>query len=186
MKRVIVFCIMICASIFVQAQTASELEQVRSQANMGNSEAQLMLGAYYLGNGNTEEGLRWIRKSADEGFAPAQWVLGGLYLDGNVVTQNNSEAKKWLRKSADQEFCLAQYSLGALCYADKDWNNALYWCEKAQANYNKVSTQEQSGYTQMGFDFNQLTETINELKAIVNNSSSSSTTTTPSDSTYIQ
>jgi len=165
---------MICVSIFIQAQ---ELEQVRSQANMGNAEAQFMLGSYYLNNGNTENGLKWIRKSADEkGFAPAQWFLGGLYYDGKFVTQSSSEAKKWFRKSADQDFCLSQISLGALYYDDKDWNNALYWCEKAQINYNKASKQEQNGYAQMGFNINQLVETINELKTKVNSNKINSTT----------
>ena len=169
MKKVTVLCIMICVSIATWAQTANELEQLRSKADRGDAEAQYLLADYYWDNENINEAAKWLSKSTANGFAAAQWEMGFLAMEN----KNYSEALKWYRKSADQNFCFGQYSLGC-CYYDgagveKDWSIARNWFEKALTNYKKASREELRFYERAKFDGNKMVEEIdkriNEIRA---------------------
>ncbi len=122
MKKIIALFGLICISISIlQAQTAAEIEQIRSQANMGNAEAQFELGFCYS-NGlglpvDHVEAEKWVRRSANKGFAAAECTMGIFYemgIDG-VITPNEHEAAKWYKKSAEQGYAEAQLYLGN-CY----------------------------------------------------------------------
>lgn len=120
MKKIIIFFILICASFSLWAQTSEDLRQLRSQANMGNAEAQFQLGWCYeygidgLLSPDFNKAIEWYKKSAEKGFAPAQCILGGCYemgIDG-VIASDPNEAVKWYKKSAEQEYAEAQLYLG--------------------------------------------------------------------------
>lgn len=143
MKKLFVLLSLLCISISLWAQTASELEQIRSQANMGNPEAQLQLGFCYA-NGlgglaiNFTEAVKWFRKSADKGYAIAQCIMGTYYEMGieDVITSNPNEAVKWYRKSAEQGYAEAQLYLGN-CYLNgfggvtQSTEEAVRWYKKS-------------------------------------------------------
>ena len=100
MKKVIVLCIMFCATMSIWAQTVSD---VRTAAERGDAEAQFVLGMFYhngyqVSQSNTEA-LKWFRKSAEKDFPPAQVYLGAFYYAGIEVEQNNTTALYWCEKA---------------------------------------------------------------------------------------
>lgn len=120
MKKIIILLGLICISISsLRAQTAGEVEQIRSQANMGNAEAQFELAFCYI-NGlgglpvDYAEAVKWVRKSAAKGYAVAECSLGIYYEIGieGVITPDPEEAVKWYKKSAGQGYAEAQFYLG--------------------------------------------------------------------------
>ena len=108
------------------------------KAITGDAKAQAHLGAYYYGNGVTQdyaEAVKWWRKAAAQGYANAQHNLGYCYESGNGVTKDFAEAVKWYRKAAEQGYARAQCNLGACYYngegVTKDYAEAVKWYRKA-------------------------------------------------------
>jgi hypothetical protein len=136
MKKLILFGIIICTSISMLAQTAAEIQQIRTAAERGDAEAQAALGlCYYAGQGvaqNNSEALKWIRKSAEKDYVPAQ-VLSGAFYYGGIGTEQNTET-------------------------------SLYWCEKAYKNWGKMSAEMIEMLSQQGITKSFLENIINELK----------------------
>jgi TPR repeat protein len=123
------------------------VEQFRMAAYLGNTDAQLKLGAMYEdGRGveqDKEEAVEWYQKAADQGDAAAQFVLGMKYYAGEGVEKDVTEACRWFRKAADQGDALAQYALGMRHYAgegvEKDDTQAYMWVILALSNTAQVS-----------------------------------------------
>ena len=114
-------------------------EQVRAQAEKGDPQAQLELGARYAnGNGVAEDlskAFRWYRKAAEQGLARAQQQVALGYAEGTGVKVDRAEAVRWFRKAADQGLGEAQLSLG-MCYARGEGvseaaTDAARWFRKA-------------------------------------------------------
>src|SRR5215467_14083444 len=62
-----------------KALTPAELNDLLSQAQSGDAEAQYWVGTIYTEGKvpkNLEEGTRWLLKSAEQGYAPAQFTCG--------------------------------------------------------------------------------------------------------------
>ncbi len=101
-----------------QSLDGTALNDLRSQAEMGNPEAQLTLGMlYYSGQGvpqHAGEAARWLRRAAENGLAEAQSNLGVLYLKGQGLPVNNAEAFRWINKAANQGLPAAQVNLARL------------------------------------------------------------------------
>ncbi len=80
--------------------SSDEIKELRTEADRGNAEAQLKLGAtYWVGKGvdqNTREGVRWWRKAAEQGDANAQFMLGMAYLTGVGIIADAREGYIWL------------------------------------------------------------------------------------------
>jgi TPR repeat protein len=134
MKRVIVFCILVCATVSLLAQTINDL---KSAAEQGDVEAQCFLGMCYMEGVNgvsrdVNEAIKWFRKSAEKDFPPAQVFLGALYYSGTGVTQSNS--------------------------------NALYWLEKAYKNWGTMSSEMREMLAQQGLDKARIESIIADLK----------------------
>ena len=66
-------------------QTAEEsfVKELRPKAELGQPDAQFLLGVgYNQGLGvpkNTSEALKWLRKAAGQGHVKAQWSIGYMY-----------------------------------------------------------------------------------------------------------
>ena len=75
------------------------IEQLKTSAESGNVEAQLITGiAYIFGDvveKNCKEGVRWYRLAASNGNEVAQHNLGGLYFDGQCVPMNYVYGYMW-------------------------------------------------------------------------------------------
>lgn len=94
------------------------LEYWRKAADLGNSEAQYLVGCYYLyGEGGTRDykkSFEWVRKSAEGGYPMGQCLLGMFYQHGMGVSVDLERAKYWYKKSADQGFGEAKKRLKEL------------------------------------------------------------------------
>lgn len=99
-------------------------------ADLGNAEAQGLLGALYYEADNKKEAVKWLSKAAEQGNETAQYHLGGHY----VIEENYKEAIKWLRKAAEQGHADAQYGLGVCMlkyYGDTRRIEAVNWIQKS-------------------------------------------------------
>ena len=86
--------------------------EMQKQAEMGNVEAQRLLGlAYELGSGidpNGAEAEKWFRR------AGAKTEIGKMYKYGQVVKENYAEAIKWFREAATEGDARAEIELGIM------------------------------------------------------------------------
>jgi TPR repeat protein len=91
-------------------------EQTKAQAEKGDVEAQLRLGALYAsGTGVTKDlkkAAKWHRQAAEQGLARAQYRLALDYADGEGVKPDQMQATKWFHKAADQGMVEAQLAMG--------------------------------------------------------------------------
>ena len=107
------------------------LRLLRTPAEQGSAEAQLLLGfMYHDGEGVPQdyaEAARWLRKAAEQGNIAAQGALGGMYLDGLGVPKDPAQATRWLQKAAEQGLPPAQSVLGSLADQGGKYVDALKW-----------------------------------------------------------
>lgn len=76
------------------------IDKIRSAAERGEAEAQLLLGVMYdTGDGvpvDDSEGAKWYRKAAEQGHAEAQYHLGVMYAKGEGVPEDYVQAYFWI------------------------------------------------------------------------------------------
>lgn len=103
-----------------QPLNSSEISQLRTKAEAGDSSAQSALGkAYWTGNGvphSDETAATWFRKAADQGDADAENALGTMYRMGEGVAKDRDEALRWYHKAARDGSASAMFNLGAAYY----------------------------------------------------------------------
>jgi TPR repeat protein len=113
-----------------------DLNSLRSQAELGDAQAQLALGtAYEQGQGVTrdlEQALRWYQRAAEQGLAEAQYQLAYLLAEAEI---SPVAAAEWMAKAAAQGMVEAQYLMGVI-HAEglgvaQDTRQARRWLEKA-------------------------------------------------------
>lgn len=79
---------------------------VIAQANGGDSNAQLLLGFWYLnGDGvdrDLSEAFDWMQRAAYGGNATAQYTLADMYRQGEGAPYDESKAIDWMEKAAAQ------------------------------------------------------------------------------------
>ena len=107
-----------------------------------NSDAQLILGALYLG-GLAEEvteqdanrGYEWIFKAAKSDNTDAQLALGVMYYRGRGVNRDSYEAFKWFLKASENGNSTAQHNLASLYLhgigVEADSELAVTWLKRA-------------------------------------------------------
>jgi len=129
----------------------SPLEDLRSCAEQGDADLQLMLGdMYYTGTGgyyllpvDYAEAARWYRLAAEQGLAEAQSGLGHIYSDGEGVPEDDAEAARWYRLAAEQGFAEAQNNLGRMYSSGEgvpeDGVLAYMWYNLAAAQGSEVA-----------------------------------------------
>ena len=108
-------------------------------AELGNADAQYMLGLLYSNGQGVEqdqrEAVKWYRKAAEQGHKSAQFNLGVRYDNGQGVEQDQTEAVNWYRKAAEQGHKSAQFNLGVRYDngqgVEQDQTEAVNWYRKA-------------------------------------------------------
>ena len=96
-----------------------DIDWIKSSAEQGNLDSQVMLGARYkLGSSGVSQdyvkSTYWYKKAANQGDAISQYSLGYAYLEGQGVRQDYSKAIYWFKKSSDQNVPQAQFDLGRI------------------------------------------------------------------------
>ena len=71
---------------------------LEEQAKQSDVDAQTLLGAKYLVEGNDNQAAYWFRKAAEQGDALSQHNLGAMYTTGQGVLQSHEHAVYWYRK----------------------------------------------------------------------------------------
>jgi TPR repeat protein len=116
---------------------------LRKAADMGDSQAQGMLGVlYWNGRGVPQDpviAVGWLRKAADGGEAQAMRNLGKAYDQGLGIEKDQKEAMRWMRRAAETGDAQAQAILGKACYegwiTPKNLGEALAWLRLAEEGY---------------------------------------------------
>jgi TPR repeat protein len=97
------------------------LDQLKSMAEKGNTDAMLEFGERLIqGQGtevNIDEGLQWLQKAADAGNHQAWYDLGFVYSNGLKDSVDIGEAMKYFRKGADLGNADCQTSMGLIYQA---------------------------------------------------------------------
>lgn len=75
-----------------------------------------------------------LQKRAEYNNFIAQYVLGLIYKKGNGIDKNNDMALEYFLQSAKNGFTKAFSQLGYIYKERKDYENALYWFQKAANN----------------------------------------------------
>lgn len=105
--------------MFSSSSPSPSLEQTRSQAAGGDTDAQFGLGLKYgCGEGvalDFAEAAVWYRRAADQNHALAQFNLAMMYAEGQGVPQSDADAALWIRRAANRGDAGAQFQLGARC-----------------------------------------------------------------------
>jgi TPR repeat protein len=114
-------------------------EEIKIQAEQGDSEAQGMLAeCYRIGRGverNPQEAVKWFQRSADQLNGRAQCSLGLMYQQGDGIRQNNAKAMLYYKQAALQGIAPALSNIGAMYElgygVSKNNKEAIKWYEKA-------------------------------------------------------
>lgn len=137
-------------SIFLEKyMNVSELESIiylEKAADMGHTEAQVMMGDYYSGvseyspynisSDDLYKAAFYYGEAAKNGNAKAQFLLGNLYANGYGVKQDPLKSVELIEKAAQQGLSDAQYKLGKF-YAqgfgvEPNMKKAIEWYSKAE------------------------------------------------------
>ena len=79
---------------------AKSFQNLASEAQRGNPQAQYNLGIFYKNNKkNFSNAFRWIHKSALKGYAPAQYEFALMFHYGAGVRQNSELARLWFTRA---------------------------------------------------------------------------------------
>ena len=107
----------------INSDNQKGLETVRSIANSGNADAQLLVGIMYhmgiAGDEHQSDAAYYFRMAAEQGLASAQTNLGKCYLAGDGVPEDDKKAFEWFEKAAKQGDAEGQFQLGR-CYLEGD------------------------------------------------------------------
>ena len=97
--------VLVALAAGVQAQTP-EIDALRERAELGDAEAQVLLGATYAdGQGvprDDAEAVRWFSLAAEQGSAGAQFNLGAMYGSGTGVPLDYVLGHMWLSLAASR------------------------------------------------------------------------------------
>lgn len=117
------------------------LEQWRTMAERGDTDAQFNLGcAYLVGWGvgrDATAAVSWFEAAAEGDDARAQFNLGVIHAAGIGVQRDMQRAFRWFKAAADQGDLEAQFNLGSMYTngegAEVDIDEAIRWYRRAAA-----------------------------------------------------
>lgn len=118
---------------------APTFQEVKKEAEKGNTEAQYALGRMYqIGKGvpiDNKMALEWFTKAAEKENANAQYNLGVMYQNGDGVALDKKKAVELISRAAEQGFVWAEYTLGVIYQngdgVPVDGKKAVEWFVKA-------------------------------------------------------
>ncbi len=116
-----------------------KFNELKAQAETGNSGAQYHLASCYMNGQGTGKSMElavlWWRKAADQGLVQAQTALGLCYLGLGGVPKDASIAARWFKIASDNNYPRATFYLGTLYSTgegvEKDINLAVVLWKKA-------------------------------------------------------
>jgi TPR repeat protein len=132
----------------------SQVHDIQRRAQVGEAEAQYILGAAYRTGGpllakDLTAAAQWWHRAAGQGHAQAQNGLGYMYQNGEGVSCDYAEAARWYRLAAEQGNAAAENNLGNLYFAGKgvhrSYSAAFEWVAKA-AKQGLATAQHGLGY----------------------------------------
>jgi TPR repeat protein len=142
-------------------------------AELGDAEAQYMLGEHYNRAMNVENhdalSFAWYKKAAEQGYAVAQHKTGTCYYHGIGTPQDKKAAWEWFQKAADQGHASSIFYIG-FYYRDgdagieKDSQKAVEWFyyaaeKKYNVAYDELKKLAQAGDKDAAAAFETLNET---------------------------
>lgn len=118
------------------------LEQWRTTASQGDTNAQFNLGcAYLVGWGvgrDSKTAASWFKAAAEGGDARAQFNLGMMHAGGDGVQRDTCRAFRWFKAAADQGDLEAQFNVGSMYISgdgvEGDIDAAIGWYRQAAVN----------------------------------------------------
>ncbi|KAG0209073.1 hypothetical protein BGX33_005859 [Mortierella sp. NVP41] len=116
-----------------------DFEQTRTNAELGDTAAQVKLGDMYLKGKLTPQdykaALEWYLKAAEQEDPDAQCQVGNIHRNGHGVPQNYSLAMEWYHRAAQQGNAAAQYNIDKVYHYGhsflRDHKLATEWYLKA-------------------------------------------------------
>jgi TPR repeat protein len=132
-----------CPSLYEAKDYARAREVCATAAEVGNSQAQFLLGRMYEeGDGVTKDSVvavKWYRLAAESGHATSQRRLAGAYALGRGVEKDEKLGLYWIQEAAKNGDARAQkqlavgyeWGIGGL---PRDAKLARQWRERAEKN----------------------------------------------------
>ena len=114
---------LLCALTFNAAQLVNAAAQT-SQQDLGVGEA-------YFKKEQYTQAFAPLKEKAEQGHAEAQYRVGWMYQLGKGVAMDKQAAIGWYQKAADKGHLSSQNNLCAAYLEQKNFGDALPWCEKA-------------------------------------------------------
>lgn len=118
----------------------TDIEEILSDAQAGNADAQYEIGyRYYYGEGLEQDysiAYKWFEKAAEQGIEEAIEILGEMYIcEFGGITLDNVRALQWYLKSMENSDPPSQTKIGTYFYDGEwfpqDYAKAIEWYEKA-------------------------------------------------------
>ncbi len=104
----------------------------------GNIESTHNLGCYYLGQGNTEQGVKYLSQAGAAGYAKSYHALADYYLHHTVGEDNVQKGINTLITAAEQGYAPSQWELCCIYHdgqvVSEDYDKARYWLKKCLEN----------------------------------------------------
>jgi len=99
---------------------SSGVEMILQAAQSGSSNAQAVIGNWYLNGHDTEKdpkkALHWLSLASEHGNHVATCDLGEMYFHGNGVMKDKEKGVEFLKKSADAGVVHAQKKVGLILF----------------------------------------------------------------------
>lgn len=96
-----------------------------------------------------------LRQKAEAGDLEAQFHMGSRYDSGDRVPRDGNEAVKWYRRAAEAGHIEAQNSMGSVLQAEKRYEDARAWYEKAAAQGSGIATNNLAYFYDLGLGVKQ-------------------------------
>jgi len=116
---------LLCGNV-LRKNVQSGLKYLVNSAEQGNTDAQLMIGRYFLDSNDTENAIKYLKKASESGRLEANISLGDYYLEN----KNWDDALKWILAPAQKGDGQCAH-LVAKCYFGKgDLKESADWYMK--------------------------------------------------------
>src|SRR6204780_3410419 len=115
--------------------SADAIEYFHRSADMGDAQAQVVLGYLYesgrVTTADPRQAFDWYKKAAQQDDPLAQWLAGRIIYAGAVPGRDLNEASGFLQSAADHGNPFGEYLLGQIKLERQDYPSAAAWFRKA-------------------------------------------------------
>lgn len=125
----------------VAVSPSNRIDNLRSQAEKGDPEAQLKMGVSLINGDGLEislnKAVEWFTKAAEQGNVEAQYQLGSALLDGRGTAQDYQGARRWFEAASRRGHIKSQVALADIYRYGSgvpiDFAQAYLWYNVASA-----------------------------------------------------